>query len=38
MEFLVNLLSVFSVNMAEQNARYTALVFFAEPECPKDLL
>ena len=38
MEFLANLLSMFSVSMAEQNARYTAVWYFDEPECPKELL
>lgn len=38
MEFLANLLSIFSVSAAMQNSRTTVAFFFNEPECPKDLL
>ena len=38
MEFFANLLSFLSVTTAQQNSRETWVVFFDEPECPKELL
>ena len=38
MEFLANLLSMFSMTAANENSRKTWILMFDEPECPKDLL
>ena len=38
MEFFAKLFSFLSLSAGAQNSKDTIIIFFDEPECPKDLL